>query len=182
MTETDDTPAAPESPVPRRQFMLELARSGLLLVGLVAAAALFFAVGAWVIGIIITVITVLGAVSGAVLHPKQLVTAMHPKSVCHASATPVARHKQAWLMLDDNSNRTLAVQLRSRRVARSIGDQSIPVTVAGSLEPGSWIVIQTLSMTLWPASKVQEGMPRGASYNVKSGARSSWRDMMGPKL
>ena len=180
MADINNPPSAPESPVPRRALMLELARSAFLLVGLVGAALLFFIAGAWVIGIIITIVAVLGAVSGAVVHPKQLATAMHPKSVSHASATPVARHKQAWLMLGDDSGRELAVELRARRLALSIGSQTIPVTVAGPLEPGSWIIVQTLGMTLWPASKVLEGMPKGASYDLR-GARASWRDLSGPR-
>jgi hypothetical protein len=157
--------------------VFELLRSGAILVGMLAAAAIFLAIGAWVIALIIATVTVLGAICGAVIHPKQLMTAMHPKSVRHASATPVSRHKQAWLMLDDKSGRELAVELRSRRIARSIGAQTIPVTVAGALEPGSWVVVQTLGLTIWPVGKVEEGMPRGASHDLKR-MRASWRDMM----
>src|SRR5947207_3242215 len=94
-----------------------------------------------------------------------MTAAVRPSAVNHAAATPVTRHKQAWLMLDDKSGRTLAVELRSRRIARGIGAQTIPVIVAGNLEPGGWVVVQTLSLTIWPASKIEEGMPAGASYD-----------------
>ena len=176
MTVEGESPAA-DSPVPRRGLVFELIRSGAIMLGLVGAVVLFAVVHAWVIAIIIAVVTLLGAFSGAVIHPRQLSSAMRPKSVSYASATPVTRHKQAWLMLDDKSGRTLNVELRTRRIARSIGQQSIPVTVAGTLDPGGGVVVQTLSMTIWPASKVTEGMPRGASYDEKP-LRSSWRDMM----
>jgi hypothetical protein len=173
-----DSTAPLDSPVPRKGVVFELLRSGLIIGGLLGATLLFAIVDAWIIAGIILVITILGAMSGAVLHPRQLTSAMRPKSVSVASATPVARHKQAWLMLDDKSGRTLAVELRSRRFAKSIGQQSVPVTIAGQLDPGQWIVVQTMSMTIWPASKVEEGMPRGASYDLKRMTRSTWRDMM----
>ena len=177
MTTAGDTPAS-ESPVPRRGLVFELIRSGAILIGLVGAAVLFAVVHAWVVAIIIAVITVLGAFSGAVLHPRQLSLAMRPRAVTFATATPVTRHKQAWLMLDDKSGRTLSVELRTRRIARSIGAQTIPVTVAGHIEPGRWVVVQTMSMTIWPAGKVEEGMPRGASFDEKRLTRTNWRDML----
>jgi disulfide bond formation protein DsbB len=171
--------AAPlDSPVPRKGVVFEVLRSGLILGGLLGATLLFAFVHAWIIAGIIFVITILGAISGAVVHPKQLTSAMRPKAVGMASATPVARYKQTWLLLDDKSGRTLAVELRSRRLAKSIGQQTVPVTIAGQLDPGEWIVVQTMSMTIWPASKVEEGMPRGASYDLRRLSRTTWRDMM----
>src|SRR6185436_4634551 len=115
----------------------------------------------------------LGLFSGAVLHPKQISAAMRPDAVTLASATPVTRHKQAWLMLDDKSGTSYAVELRTRRIARSIGAQTIPVTVAGNLEVGGWVVVRTLSLTVWPASKVQAGMPAGASFDPKRLSRTT---------
>ena len=156
---------------------MEVVRSGLIVLGLLGATILFYAVGAWVIGTIILVIAVLGIFSGAILHPRQLKAAMRPTAVSYASATPVSRGKQSWLMLDDKSGRELSVELRSRRLARSIGNQSVPVTVAGPLEPRSWVVVQTISMTIWPASKVSEGMPSGARHETKE-PRGWRRDLM----
>ena len=174
-----DQPAPADSPIPRRSLVFELIRSGAILAGLIGATLLFLLVHAWVIAIIIGLITIFGAFSGAVLHPRQMSAAMRPSAVNHASATPVTRHKQAWLMLDDKSGRSLAVELRSRRIARGIGAQTIPAMVAGDLAPGGWVVVQTLSLTIWPASKVEEGMPAGATADPKRLSRTSWRDMMG---
>ena len=178
MTAADQSAPA-DSPIPRRSLVFELIRSGAILAGLLGATVLFLLVHAWIIGIIIGLITIFGAFSGAVLHPKQMAAAMRPSAVNYASATPVTRHKQAWLMLDDQSGRTLAVELRSRRIARGIGTQTIPVTVAGTLQPGGWVVVQTLSLTIWPASKVEEGMPVGASADARKLSRTTWRDLMG---
>ena len=178
MTAADRT-ATPDSPIPRRSVVFELIRSGAILIGLVGATVLFLLVGAWIVGAIVGVITILGMFSGAVIHPKQLAAALRPSHVTQVMATPVTRRKQAWLMLGPQTeDRSLAVELRSRRIARGIGAQTIPVTIAGDLKVGGWVVVRTMSLTIWPASKVEEGLPPGASYDAKKMSGMSWRDIM----
>src|SRR5262249_25022276 len=124
---------------------------------------LFAWIHAWVIAGILLVVALASMVTGAVVHPTQLRRAMRPRAIHHARATPLFRHKQAWLQIDDGSGRELVVEIRSRRLARQLGQTTLTVIVAGPVEPGEWVVVQAGAMTIWPANKVEARIPLGAS-------------------
>jgi hypothetical protein len=157
---------------------MEVVRS-LVIVGLLVLTTVAFAsVGAWVVAGILGLITLGGLFSGAVVHPAQLRAAVRPAQVMRADATAISRRKQAWLMLHDPEGKELVMELRSKRMARHLGGGTVPITVAGKVEAGGWVVAQALQYTIWPASKLQVGLPPGAEPQKERGGGPSWRDRM----
>jgi hypothetical protein len=175
---TDNAPTAPvpASPVPTSQVVMEIARSTVIVGLLVLTTVAFAFVGAWIVAIILGLITLGGLFSGAVVHPAQLRAALRPQDVVRVDATAITRRKQAWLMVRNADGQELVMELRSKRLARHLGGGTVPVTVAGKVEAGGWVVAQALRYTIWPASKLQVGTPAGAS--PEQGEGRTWGDRM----
>jgi hypothetical protein len=142
------------SPVPTGQLFQEVARSGILLLGLVGAAVLFALVHAWVIAVIVAIVAVVAMFSGAVVHPAQLLTARRPAAATKATAQPVYRHKQVWLKLEAPGAPPMAVEMRSRKLAHTLGGHPFPVEVLGTYATGERVVIQANKLTIWPVAKM----------------------------
>lgn len=178
MQPADSADGRPLSPVPASQIVMEIVRSLVIVALLVLTTAAFAFVHAWVVAALLALVTIGGLFSGAVVHPAQLRAALRPKQVTRTDATAITRRKQAWLMIRDPEGQELVMELRSRRLARQLGGGSLPVTVAGTFEPGGWVVVQALRYTIWPASKLQKGLPRGAEPEKGRTDNRSFRDRM----
>jgi hypothetical protein len=149
-------------PVSNASMLLEAARSLVLFVLLLAATILLLFAGAWILAVVVAVVTVAAVFAGALTRPALFVTAGRAEPVATAMALPLARHRQAWLRLDDGSGESLFAEIRSPRLARMLSPGPVPVTVIGPFEPGCWVVVQAQKLTVWPVRRLEADTPPGA--------------------
>src|SRR4051794_410945 len=155
--------ARPASPVPRRAVMLELLRSGGLLLTLVLTGVLLALIGAWFLGLTIAAVVVAAFVGGVVPRPAQLLAARRPPEVTDVEVRPWDRGRVVWASLTPLGPEGLCVPLRSPMQARRLAPGPFPGRVAGHCKPGTWVVLQVGQLTFWPAGPVRNGLPVGAS-------------------
>ena len=155
--------ARPASPVPRRAVMLELLRSGGLLLTLVITGLLLALVGSWILGLTIAAIIVAVFAGGIVPRPTQILAARRPPEVMDVEVRPWERGRVVWASLTPLGREGLCVPLRSPMQARRLAPGPFPGQVAGHCKPGSWVVLQVGQVSFWPAGPVRNGLPVGAA-------------------
>jgi hypothetical protein len=175
------TPAASGTPVPRSGLLLEVMRSGLLVLFLLVAAVLLLASHAWLLAGFFALLLIAAVVGGIVARPAQIDVARRPPEVHQVSVSPWERHRHVWVALTPDGSRGLCAPLRSRSDARRLAPGPLPAQVAGAMHAGAWVVVQVGQVTLWPAGPVREGLPPGAVPVQPRGAprppgerRSGW--------